>query len=69
MTQQNWPTRYKCSKCTRITDSYPFGCPNSDCPIKRDMGADIWWQLTVGLPVTVIVIAAFIYILASTGGK
>lgn len=50
---QNWPTRYRCKKCTRTTSSYPFGCPDSECPIKRDMGNDLYWTFTVGLPILI----------------
>ena len=69
MTQQNWPARYKCPKCTRITDSYPFGCNNEDCPVKRDVLNDIRWQLTVGFPLTIIVVAVVVGIAIMLGGS
>ncbi len=68
MTKQNWPTRYKCPNCTRITDSYPFGCENENCPVKRDMMNDIWWQLTVGFPLMIVAVAIIVGVAFVIGG-
>lgn len=62
MTQQ-WPTRYRCKKCTRTTSTYPFGCPDTECPVKRDMVNDIYWDFTVGLPIFIVIIAVLALIL------
>jgi len=62
MTQQ-WPTRYRCKRCTRNTSNYPFGCPDEDCPVKRDMLNDIYWDFTVGLPIFIVIIAVLALIL------
>ena len=64
-----WPTRYKCPSCTRITDRYPFGCKDPNCPVKRDMIDDTIWTLTVGLPLTILAIVVILYIIAATGSN
>lgn len=34
-------TVYNCKKCSRITSTYPFGCKEEQCPVKKDIGNDI----------------------------
>jgi hypothetical protein len=46
----NWPTRYRCRKCSRSTSSYPFGCPEENCPVKRDVINDVKFDFYIGTP-------------------
>ena len=32
---------YRCNKCSRITQSYPLGCRQKNCPVKTDVKNDV----------------------------
>jgi hypothetical protein len=61
---QNWPTRYRCRKCTRSTSNYPVFCSNPECPVKRDWMQDNFF----GIIVCVVIAIGYGYIMI-TGGK
>lgn len=54
---ENIGTVYNCKKCSRITSSYPFGCQEEDCPIKKDVKNDIGASINY-----VVYLYAFIFI-------
>lgn len=56
---QNWPTRYKCNKCSRVTSGYPWGCWNTGCPIKLNVISDKISKILI----SIITLAIFLFLL------
>lgn len=47
-------TIYRCKKCSRVTSTYPFGCKEEQCPVKKDIGNDIIFGIEVFIGAIVI---------------
>ena len=52
---KGWPTRYRCRKCTRATSSYPLFCTRPQCPVKRDVVEDNWFNALILIGFCVLV--------------
>jgi hypothetical protein len=57
----DWPTRYRCRKCSRTTSNYPFGCPEENCPVKRDVVNDWKFDISVGFPLLIVFLAGVMF--------
>lgn len=49
---------YNCSKCSRITSSYPLGCSEQDCPVKTDFKND--FEATINFIICGLVVFLFV---------
>ena len=55
---------YRCQKCSRITQSYPLGCRERECPVKKDVIND--WTYGTFLTIFLIVVFFIVYMYVFT---
>lgn len=59
---------YRCHKCSRITQSYPFGCRESQCPVKKDVMNDWTYGFFISLVLILLFAFAYLYVFVHAFG-
>jgi hypothetical protein len=56
---------YRCQKCSRITQTYPLGCRERECPVKKDVMNDWTYGFFLAIFLMVVFGVVFMYVFAN----